>query len=309
MPETKFYPKIPQFRQFVANATKAHQKRGYEEGLLPGTPMEPIQVTGSVKIHGTNAGILLEDGELVALSRKRRLTLQDDNYGFAAWVHQNAEDLMELFWDTNEGTTYWGEWCGKGIQAGVAVSELPRRWVVFPGQDLVTVPECVEVLPVQYACLIDFIDLTTAQKLLAECTQEVEDCCPYALYHGVKGVGEGIVWTDVETGLKFKTKGDKHRMAKTKAKVEIDPQKAADVAEFCEMVCTDARCEQMAEGLSLEPKNIGEYLRRVTGDVFAEETDRIVASGLDAKAVKKALPFFAKKWWGAASLKLPQLVG
>lgn len=49
------------------------------------------------KIDGTNAQVVVgEDGSVRAGSRKRWITPEDDNFGFAAWVRRNEEELREL---------------------------------------------------------------------------------------------------------------------------------------------------------------------------------------------------------------------
>ena len=88
----------------------------------------------SEKIDGTNACVLIDflspgsefGGALVrAASRKRLITPDDDNFGFAAWVDQHAE---ELAFALGAGRHY-GEWWGKGIQRGYGLDE--RRFSVF----------------------------------------------------------------------------------------------------------------------------------------------------------------------------------
>jgi hypothetical protein len=67
------------------------------------------------KIDGTNAGIrVTEDGECWAQSRKRLITANDDNYGFAAWVLDNHDYLASAL---GPGM-HFGEWWGRGIQRG-----------------------------------------------------------------------------------------------------------------------------------------------------------------------------------------------
>ena len=49
------------------------------------------------KLDGTNAQVLItEDGQILAGSRTRWITPQDDNFGFAAWVEANKEELLKL---------------------------------------------------------------------------------------------------------------------------------------------------------------------------------------------------------------------
>ena len=79
----------------------------------PSIPREnPFKVTITEKIDGTNACIIIQDGAIAGVqSRKRLITPEDDNYGFAAWVNDNSEDLLSL----GDGYHY-GEWAGLGIQ-------------------------------------------------------------------------------------------------------------------------------------------------------------------------------------------------
>lgn len=64
------------------------------------------------KIDGTNAQVVVtKDGQVYAGSRKRYITPEDDNYGFASWVKENEEHLRNL----GPGR-HFGEWWGKGIQ-------------------------------------------------------------------------------------------------------------------------------------------------------------------------------------------------
>lgn len=72
-------------------------------------------ITITEKIDGTNACVIVsEEGWVAAQSRKRVITPQDDNFGFAAWVFDNMEGLAEVL-----GPGYhYGEWWGAGIQRG-----------------------------------------------------------------------------------------------------------------------------------------------------------------------------------------------
>jgi len=72
----------------------------------------PLNVVITEKIDGTNACIIIQNGEIVGVqSRKRFITPDDDNYGFAQWVQDNQDDLLKL----GDGYHY-GEWAGEGIQ-------------------------------------------------------------------------------------------------------------------------------------------------------------------------------------------------
>ena len=77
------------------------------------------------KIDGTNAQVIVgEDGRVSAGSRSRIITTTDDNFGFAAWVERNADDLRTL----GPGR-HFGEWWGAGIQRRYGLSE--KRFSLF----------------------------------------------------------------------------------------------------------------------------------------------------------------------------------
>lgn len=80
----------------------------------------------SEKIDGTNACIVItDDGDIGAQSRARLITPEDDNYGFARWVNNNAEQLVD-----NLGPGHhFGEWWGQGIQRNYGLTE--KRFSLF----------------------------------------------------------------------------------------------------------------------------------------------------------------------------------
>lgn len=111
------------------------------------------------KIDGTNAQIYIDDATIAdgaiaevdgwgiwAGSRTRWITPEQDNFGFAAWVVANAQELVKL----GEGQ-HFGEWWGKGIQRGYGLDE--RRFSLFNtsrwSDDNVR-PACCHVVPVLY---------------------------------------------------------------------------------------------------------------------------------------------------------------
>lgn len=71
------------------------------------------QVVVTEKIDGSNVQVYItDDGLLYAGSRNRWIEpgKQTDHFGFAAWVQENAEELMQL----GPGR-HFGEWYGQGI--------------------------------------------------------------------------------------------------------------------------------------------------------------------------------------------------
>ena len=105
------------------------------------------------KIDGTNAQIYItepdEEGnmKMLAGSRSRWITPEDDNYGFARWVRDNAQELMQL----GPGQ-HFGEWWGLGIRRKYGMKEKvfslfnTHRW-----SDHLLRPACCSVVPVLYS--------------------------------------------------------------------------------------------------------------------------------------------------------------
>lgn len=99
----------------------------------------------SEKIDGSNACVGITDsGQIFAQSRNRIVTQESDNYGFAAWVRDNATGLSQL------GPGYhYGEFYGRGINCGYGLSE--RRFALFNTarwSDDAARPACCDVVPV-----------------------------------------------------------------------------------------------------------------------------------------------------------------
>jgi hypothetical protein len=85
-------------------------------------------------------------------SRKRYLTRKEDNFGFAKFVEENAEELMKL----GPGRHY-GEWWGQGIQRNYGRDHRVfslfnvRRWhdYALPGEQGFA-PVCCDIVPTLY---------------------------------------------------------------------------------------------------------------------------------------------------------------
>jgi hypothetical protein len=94
----------------------------------PKIPRLNRDITVTEKIDGTNAAIGITDDEVIyAQSRKRLITPAADNFGFAAWVEQNA---MALIATLGPGL-HFGEWWGSGIQRGYGLTKGEKRFSLF----------------------------------------------------------------------------------------------------------------------------------------------------------------------------------
>lgn len=101
----------------------------------------------SEKMDGTNACIVVEGGRVVGCqSRSRIITPQEDNFGFAAWVEQNAAELAGL----GDGR-HFGEWVGPGIQKNPHNFDERRFYLFNSGRWQDVGPPCCHVVRVLYA--------------------------------------------------------------------------------------------------------------------------------------------------------------
>ena len=133
------------------------------------------------KLDGTNAQIYIgEDGTLLAGSRTRWITPQDDNYGFAAWVEAHRDELLTL----GPGK-HFGEWWGQGIQRNYGMKEKMfslfnvHRWAlhgttpaVYPTADprvssmQELLPPCCGLVPVLHRGVFDTSIIESVLEML-----------------------------------------------------------------------------------------------------------------------------------------------
>lgn len=315
----KKYSSIEQFRNVIRKVRSNHDYKGRDKiGALvyQHTENYPIlKFKGTVKLHGTNAGIVNYGNKIEFQSRERVLSLDDDNAGFMNAMHK--KDLSFLF----EGlypsvySAVYGEWCGGNIQKGVAINGLEKMFVIFG----IKVDDVWVELPKDlhrndmgiynilqfptYEVDIDFNNPEAIQNKLIKMTISVEDQCPVGKFFNKEGIGEGIVFTCItDQELKFKSKGEKHSASKVKVLNAIDVEAMKNINEFVEMAVSENRLKQgisffKENNILIDSKNTGEFLRWVVNDVLKEERDTLDASGLDEKKVKSTIVSLARVWF------------
>lgn len=113
---------------------------------FPKMPRLSREIIITEKVDGTNAQVFVgEDGAVLAGSRTRWITPEDDNFGFAAWVKANEGELR-----TGLGSgRHFGEWFGAKIQRGYGLTE--KRFALFNvSRWELGRPACCSVVPVLY---------------------------------------------------------------------------------------------------------------------------------------------------------------
>lgn len=321
------YPSIEQFRNICSSIVR----QSTFEGLHPETG-EPIYnplaskptltFKGTVKLHGTNAGVSYnyEDG-IWAQSRENIITPLKDNAGFAFFVESNTNVFINLMnrlvinnnLDLSIYTlTIFGEWVGKGVQKNVAISNLDKSFFIFGAKvskpddekfnaywvdsSYLKSPENkvynIENYPT-FSIDIDFNMPQLIQNKLIELTIAVEDECPVGKAFGFEGTGEGIVFSSEYKGVvhRFKSKGEKHSTSKVKVLNSVDTEKLNSIAEFIEYAVTENRFNQAIEKVFVneEPsmKGIADVMRWMVSDIIKEESDTLASNGLEPKDIGK----------------------
>jgi hypothetical protein len=112
---------------------------------FPKIPRLSRDIMISEKLDGTNSQIYItEDYSIFAGSRKRWLTPEQDNHGFAKWVLEHKDELLKL----GPGR-HFGEFWGQGIQRGYGLKE--KRFSLFNVKKWgVDRPSCCHIVPVLF---------------------------------------------------------------------------------------------------------------------------------------------------------------
>ena len=329
------FPEIGQYRNVVRTVQDRARYVGRDENgdpLFDHSRKAPtLSFLGTVKLHGTNGGVTFtRDGQWWVQSREQILTREKDNAGFCKFVEENIESFQEIlktipFGDMNY-ITLFGEWCGRGIQKGVAISELPRMFVIFDvkfsyedetvHQNFYGDTELLKTLKSPssgiyniydfptYEITVDFENPGMFQNRLIEMVEEVEKECPVGKHFNVEGVGEGIVfrYQDGEGNVyRWKSKGEKHSSSKVKTLVPIDVEKLESVQEFVNYSVTESRLEQSLEktfGIGGEPvmERMGDFIRWIVQDIQKEELDVLTENNLTPKDVNSEISKRCRNW-------------
>ncbi len=255
------YPSIEQFRNVVANINRRYDFVGLDENgnaIYDGTRTKPtLTFKGTVKLHGTNAGVSFtygydQEGSMYWIqSRENIITPEQDNAGFAFFVESNKEafkkfakeiDTRNLIDLRHNTITIYGEWAGGNIQKGVGICNLPKSFFIFgvkvtphtsneeeqKANPAYWIPSHYLSSPEHriyniedfqtWEMEINFNTPETVQNKLSELTLAVEAECPVAKAFGFSGIGEGIVWSCNVDGVVHRFKVKGEKHSSSKVK-------------------------------------------------------------------------------------------
>ena len=324
------FPEIEQFRNLVFQV----QHRGWYTGVddVNGYPVYDkekrlpiLKFRSSTKLHGTNSGIIISSDEIYFQSRNTIIDVENDNMSFAKYMTPYKNKILAfvktLIGCDGKIVKIYGEWVGKGIQDKVAIAELEKMFVIFAvkiddiwlnDKELkeVKMPDLRIYNILDYPTEeieIDFNDPSRVLDALEKMALDIEAECPVAKAFGVNGIGEGAVLICITPGWEsskywFKVKGDKHKGTKNTRIVQVDVEKMNSVQEFVDAVLTESRLKQGLEqlriqGLNLERKNLGVFLKWINEDIVKEESDTLQASNLTLKDVNALISKNARDWF------------
>lgn len=316
------FPSIEQFRNIVADINRTYNFVGLDEtgeAIYDISKPKPVLTfKGTVKLHGTNAGVCFNMLEgMWVQSRENIITPEKDNAGFAFFVETNRGAFQNLFYDimlrlnldTNQNTiSIYGEWAGKGIQKSVAIANLDKSFFIF-GVKITPHPKDENDKPVAYwvdssylkcpearifniedyktySIDIDFNNPQLVQNQIIDMTIDVENECPVGKEFGHEGIGEGIVFSHMASDGKvyrFKSKGTKHSNSKVKTLKEVDDVKLNNIIKVANQVCTASRLEQMLTQ-SCNILNGGTIERKYLGDYIRLVINDIIKEESDVIA-------------------------
>jgi hypothetical protein len=229
--EFKKYPSIEQYRHLIVKLQK--------NKTLPNI----LNFSGTVKLHGTNAGISYINGEssINIQSRNRILSEKDDNLGCFKFLNSKVENIINLCKIIpGNSILIVGEFCGKGIQGGVGISKLDPFYVIFDifiDDKWQSIDKFRNILDISNRIynimqfemynfkldlnLLDNQDyINSNAESLQNMAEKIGKQCPISKYFNIEGGGEGIVWKCVEapgfSDLWFKSECQKHSVRPTK---------------------------------------------------------------------------------------------
>ena len=328
----KSYTDIGQFRNTIKSVRERHDYQGRDENNKAKfkhlTPYPILKFRGTVKLHGSNSGIVAwkdSNGNIKRYdfqTRERVIDInnlkEDDNYDFAKeMLNKNYKRLFNGI-HFNESCAIFGEWCGETIQKKVAIAQLPKMFVIFAIRiddiyhDIADYPHLIKederifnILQFKtFEIEIDFNNPQLIQNKLVELTQEVENQCPVGEYFGVEGRGEGIVWEHIngEEKYVFKVKGEKHQSSKIKKLTTVDVEELKNIKEFVEYAVTENRMLQGIDKMKelnkpIDETSTGDYLRWIYNDVVKEESDTMEENNINPKKIGKAISEKARVFW------------
>lgn len=326
------YPSIENFQNFLKTYKLKRSFIGLDENNQPifeEKELPEVVLTGTVKIHGTNAGVTVnQDGSMYIQKRSDSMPLDitkgGAHFGFMQFVYDNQSwfinmrrHILSKFKQFPEYTslTFFGEWAGPGIQKNVGISQIDKKrffifgiqeqfnetWLPLSEIEYNEFNERIWFMPMfkKYTLRANFNAAAILLEQLDAITLEVENECPVAKEFGISGIGEGVVWTGVDSEgrfICFKHKGEKHQAKSREPKEPKEKAEKAEnsnVTEFINSVDIINRLQQCYhekyENIVPGKQETGKVLSWVFDDIIKEEYHLLSELNLQVSEVKSDL--------------------
>lgn len=107
-----------------------------ERAAYHNSPLPVLEFEGTVKLHGSNCGVFLQDGQIYTQSRNRVLTLDNDLNHFNKFVENNHNYFFNVLKqiqrkiDSDRIPVLFGEWCNDN-RKGLGLTSLGALYAVF----------------------------------------------------------------------------------------------------------------------------------------------------------------------------------
>ena len=295
--------------------------------------VETIDYKAKIKIHGTNAGIIINKDNIFPMSRSQIISVENDNQGFSNWVNSKEKYFMSLF--KGDQIVIFGEWCGPGIQKGVAINKIKNKvfviFAILKSNEFIYEPqqikdflgnefhEDIHVLPwfdTGRIYTINWINPGNVVDIININVLEVEEQDPWVKsIFDISGIGEGLVFYPmVKNYLQFKefvfkAKGEKHAVLSKTKPAQINATITNNIKEFSDLVLTLPRLEQGVkisnnDNLDFDMKNIGKFLKFINSDIIKECQSELIASLLNERVILKSISNNARDWYIEQSKKI-----
>lgn len=303
------YPQIGQFKDMMKEITFLK--------FLP----DKLTFIGTVKVHGTHADICQDEyGNITIQSRNRIINVYDDNCGFANFINDKAHilfDRIRLVKPNSKKIMISGEFCGKKIQSGVAISNLDPIFIIFDiyldncwyniKEFSIIEDSSLRIYNIYnfktFEIKVDKDKIIDRLDTIQSYTEEIGLCCPVAQKLGFNGKGEGIVWRckeDKTHRLWFKTKCNAHAVVNEKIKLPPSYNKVFAV-DFAHKYTTDERLHQGLDylreyNLPYDTSSMGVFIKWVVEDIFREYNEEPI----DIKVIplcRKDITKLASEWY------------
>ncbi|KAL8943058.1 MAG: hypothetical protein Q9211_001141 [Gyalolechia sp. 1 TL-2023] len=326
-PTSSLFPKIGKLGDFIHKFQK----------LVPQTRIIPL--AGSVKLHGAHADWVVSHDDTIRVQSRNVLELSSGNdiYGLFAFsaplyaiILRLRDDILHRFSELNPSDTIdsgrpviiSGEWCGQGIQKGVAISKLPKHFVIISihvngtwVDENAYADICDEVHEIynigkvpRYRLQFNMDESECSEVAIQTLVREVEQTCPFGLARGVKGRGEGIVWKAIgyerDPEMWFKSKAESYAVSNSSklSAAAVAPDNSEREDNFARAVVTEQRLQQgwaylREMGVTRDRAATGKFIGWISNDVLTEEEGEIAMKQIGRVKLKASIKLIAGVWY------------